>query len=249
MVEFSRNGSVGIIQLERPPANAIDEVTLRSLMEIRDLISSDTSVRAVVVQGSSRIFCGGVDIKMVRDFLARDGGKATMLAFVERLQQFFRDWRRLPIPTIAALAGSATGGGLELALSCDLRVASAEAMFGLPEVKLGLIPGAGGTQLLSHIAGPATATRLILTGALVSGSEAEDLGIVHTALPQQQVNEKAQEWAQLIAAQSPLAVRAAKECLLIAPSPDGYTTEIDATGRLLEHGDGSERVAAFLSRP
>ena len=248
MVEFTRNGSVGIIQLDRPPANAIDEGSLLSLMEIRDRISSDTSVRAVVVQGAPRIFCGGVDIKMVRAFLARDDGKPTMLAFVRRLQQFFRDWRHLPIPTVASLVGSATGGGLELALSCDLRVASEEAMFGLPEVKLGLIPGAGGTQLLSHIAGPATATRLILTGALVSGSEAEKLGIVHTALPQQQVNGIALEWAQQIAAQSPLAVREAKKCLLLAPSPDGYSAELDATDRLLEQGDGTDRVAAFLSR-
>lgn len=249
MVEFTQNGPVGIIQLDRAPANAIDEATLRSLIEIRDRISSDTSVRAVVVQGSPRIFCAGVDIKMVRGFLASDDGKQTMLAFVKRLQQFFRDWRHLPVPTIASLVGSATGGGLELALSCDLRVASSDAMFGLPEVKLGLIPGAGGTQLLSRIAGLATATRLILTGALVSGSEAERLGIVQTVAPAHQVNGIALEWAEQLAAQSPLAVRAAKECLLLAPSPDGYSAEIDATDRLLEQGDGTDRVAAFLSRP
>lgn len=249
MVEYTRNGPVGIIQLERPPANAIDEGTLRTLVEIREQISSDTSVRAVVILGSTRIFCAGVDVKMVRHFLADDGGKQSMLAFVKQLQKFFLDWRHLPVPTIASLAGSATGGGLELALSCDLRVASDDAMFGLPEVKLGLIPGAGGTQLLSRIAGPAIATRLILTGSLVSGSEAERLGIVHVSSPPQRVNEIALEWAEQLAAQSPLAVRAAKECLLLAPSPDGYSAEIDATGRLLAHGDGTDRVAAFLSRP
>lgn len=248
MPTLTRRGAVGVLTLDRPPANAIDAETLTALQGLRGEIASDPSIRAVVVVGSSRIFSGGVDIGMIRDLLSHEDGQDRMLAFIRRIQQFHTDWRALPVPTVAAVAGSATGGGLELALACDLRVAAREARLGLTEVRIGLVPGAGGTQMLTRLAGPATAARLILTGELVTGAEAERLGIVHTAVAAEEVSPTAFAWAEELASRSASALREIKRCLALAPSDEGYAAEISGSARLLSEPATVELVSSFFSR-
>ena len=246
MVSLTKRGSVGVVTLDRPPVNAIDAESLNTLFEIRDRIFADESIRAVVVTGSPRVFCAGVDIGMIRDLLQRSDGQQAMLAFVRRIQAFFTAWNSLPVPTITALAGSATGGGLEFALASDLRVASETARFGLTEVKIGLVPGGGGTQRLARVAGIATATRLILTGDLVSGIEAERLGIVHVAVPADEVEKLAFEWADGLVTRSASALREIKNCLAAAPSEEGYAAEIDGSERLLAEPGAMDHVSSFF---
>ena len=247
VVSLKMRGPVGVVTLDRPPANAIDADVLNALFEIRDRIFADESIRAVVVTGSPRVFCAGVDIGMIRDFLQRSDGQREMLGFVRRIQAFFTAWHSLPVPTITALAGSATGGGLEFALASDLRVASETARFGLTEVKIGLVPGGGGTQRLARVAGIATATRLILTGDLVSGTEAQRLGIVHVAMPADGVEELAFDWADGLVTRSASALREIKNCLAMAPSDGGFAAEVDGSERLLAEPGAIDYVSSFFA--
>jgi enoyl-CoA hydratase len=247
LVSLVKRGPVGVVTLDRPPVNAIDADALSSLFDIHDAIRADASIRAVVVTGSPRVFCAGVDIRMIRELLERSDGPQTMLGFIRRIQAFFAAWQALPIPTIAALAGSATGGGLEFALASDLRVAGEDARFGLTEVKIGLIPGGGGTQRLTRVAGISTATRLMLTGELISGSEAHRLGIVHLAVPADRVEQRAFEWADELATRSPSALRELKNCLAAAPSAEGFAAEIEGNERLLAEPGAKDYVGSFFA--
>lgn len=241
--------NVGIVTLSRPPVNAIDAETLDELYQIRDTIASDSSIRAVVVRSTQRVFCAGVDIHMIQGLLSHGpAGQEDMLRFIRRIQGFYTLWQELDRPTVAAMTGSATGGGLEFALASDLRVASRDARFGLTEVKIGLLPGAGGTQRLTRVAGLPTATRLILTGDLVSGAEAERLGIVHIATDQGSVERVAIQYAADLASRSRAALREIKRCLAVAPSQDGFDREIDGSARLLADPESSAFVNAFFSR-
>ena len=248
MATLTRRESVGVVTLDRPPANAIDAAILDSLYAICDEIEADDSIKAVVIVGSPKVFCAGVDIKMISGFLAQADGEKTMLAFVRRIQGFYTRWHALGAPTIAALEGSATGGGLEFALASDLRVAADSARFGLTEVNIGLLPGAGGTQRLSRIAGIATATRLILTGDLVSGSAAEQLGIVHVSVPRDGVQAIAFGWAEELSKKSGSALREIKNCLRLAPSPEGFAAEVDGSARLLAEPGTKDFVNSFFAR-
>lgn len=248
MISFTERDGIGVLTLDRPPVNAIDTALLDELVSLRDRIDRDPGIRVVIVRGQRRFFCPGVDIKMISGFLREPDGAQVMLGFAERLQGFYAQWESLKIPTIAALEGTATGGGLEFALACDLRIASHDIRVGLPEVKIGLLPAAGGTQRLTRIAGTATATRMILTGELVSGTDAERLGIVHKAVPANEVDAEAHAWAEALTGFAPSSLTEIKRCLSLAPSPSGFTAEIEASARLFAAPDSQRLVHAFLSR-
>lgn len=247
MVTFDRQGAVGIVTLDRPPVNAIDSSVLDCLDAICQQVESGDAARVLVVRSAQRVFCAGVDIHMITELLKRDGDGSHMLAFVRRIQAVFARWRALPVPTIAAVSGAATGGGLELSMSCDLRVAAADARMGLTEVKIGLLPGAGGTQLLTRLAGPGVAARMILSGELIDGTEAERLGIVHCVREASAVEGTALEWAEVLATKPASALREIKRCLLLAPSPEGYAAEIEGSARLLADPKTLTTVADFFA--
>jgi len=234
------------VTLDRPPANAIGEADLAALARLLAGLAEDDRCRVLVFTGTGRFFSAGADIKLMAE--AGPGG-------VERLTQLARDMQaaydaieRLPFPTIAAINGIATGGGLELALACDLRIAAQGASIGLTETRIGLIPGAGGTQRLVQTVGRAAALRLILRGEIVDGSEAARLGIVHEAVPGQGLAARTAELAAELAAQPREALRSAKRCIALAPSPAGYAAEIDETRRLHGCDETRARIAAFLAR-
>lgn len=246
LTRHPENG-VRVITLARPPANAIDAEALAGLRALLAALAEDRSCAVVVFRGTGRFFSAGADIKLMT---AGDG-----VDRIERLTALARDMQsaydaieRLPCPTIAAINGIATGGGLELALACDLRVAAADAGIGLTETRIGLLPGAGGTQRLTRVAGRAVALRLILRGEIIDGREAARIGVVHEAVAAGDVEARALALAAELAAQPRAALAAAKRCIAAAPSAAGYAAEIEETRALHADPQTQARIAAFLNR-
>jgi enoyl-CoA hydratase/carnithine racemase len=177
-----------------------------------------------------------------------EAGRAQMVAFARAMQRAYALLEASPVVSIAEIGGAAMGGGLELALACDLRIASAIAKLGLPEARLGLLPGAGGTQRLTRICGEATAKRLILGAQAVDGAEAARLGIVQWAVPPEALPARAMQLAQDLAALPPESLAACKRCIAAADGERGYELELEATGMLLAAAETQRRVRAFLEK-
>jgi len=200
-------GRVGLITLNRPQAlNALNAVLLKELVEALTAFDADNGIGAMVITGSERAFAAGADIKEMADASVTE-----MMAkgFVE----LFDGIRKVGKPVIAAVSGFALGGGCELALSCDMIVASETAKFGLPEVTLGVIPGAGGTQRLTHAAGKALAMEVILNNRVLSAAEAQQFGLVNRVVPPERLLDEALAMAGEVAARAPVAVRHAKQAV------------------------------------
>ncbi|MFC4493851.1 enoyl-CoA hydratase/isomerase family protein [Streptomyces ovatisporus] len=214
---------VGTIRLDRPPMNALDVATQDRLRELAEEVSVREDVRAVVVYGGEKVFAAGADIKEMQ---AMD--HAAMVSRSKGLQDSFTAVARIPKPVVAAVTGYALGGGCELALCADIRIAGERAKLGQPEILLGLIPGAGGTQRLSRLVGPAKAKDLIFTGRQVKAPEALQMGLVDRVVPDEEVYAQAAAWAAQLAAGPAMALRAAKESVDV-----GLETDID-TGLAVE---------------
>ncbi|GGO48508.1 enoyl-CoA hydratase [Streptomyces daqingensis] len=214
---------VGTIRLDRPPMNALDVATQDRLRELAEEASVREDVRAVVIYGGEKVFAAGADIKEMQ---AMD--HAAMVSRSKGLQDSFTAVARIPKPVVAAVTGYALGGGCELALCADIRIAGEGAKLGQPEILLGLIPGAGGTQRLSRLVGPSKAKDLIFTGRQVKAPEALQMGLVDRVVPDEEVYDRAKEWASRLAAGPAIALRAAKESVDV-----GLETDID-TGLAVE---------------
>jgi enoyl-CoA hydratase len=242
-------GRVARLTLDNPPLNLVTRELLEQLEEaLATLEAADPGdVRAVVVTGAGdRAFSAGShvgDFENQRGAAGRtrhelESGVAARLA-------------RLPMPTIAAIEGNALGGGLELALCCDIRVASEQAKLGLPEVRLAVTPGAGGTQRLSRAIGEARARELILTGRVLDSVEAERIGLVSRVVPAGQAVSAAEEIGSEIAARGPLAVREAKRLVALSTDVDlatGLEAELDASDRVFASEDMSEGARSFFEK-
>ncbi|MFG2478496.1 enoyl-CoA hydratase/isomerase family protein [Streptomyces fagopyri] len=199
---------VGTLRLDRPPMNALDVATQDRLKELAEEVTRRTDVRAVVIHGGEKVFAAGADIKEMQ---AMD--HAAMIVRSRALQDSFSAVARIPKPVVAAVTGYALGGGCELALCADFRIAADNAKFGQPEILLGLIPGAGGTQRLSRLIGPSKAKDLIFTGRMVKADEALSLGLVDRIVPAAEVYDEAHTWAAKLAQGPAIALRAAKESI------------------------------------
>lgn len=250
MMEYTIDAPVLTLTLARPPVNAINDEWIDRLNAILDQLAARTDVSVLVLRSSQRLFSAGADLKLMRACFDGDAGRAAMLEVVRRMQRLYDRIERLPQVTIAVIAGAALGGGLELALSCDLRVAADEAQLGLPEARLGLLPGAGGTQRLARLCGPGVARRLILTAETLDGRAAQALGLVQWALPAAQVDTFAAQLAQRVAALAPHALAACKQCLGVADgsSAHGMALELHLSAALFVHQDTQRRVTDFLQR-
>ncbi|HVQ22320.1 MAG TPA: enoyl-CoA hydratase-related protein [Candidatus Saccharimonadia bacterium] len=200
--------SVALITLDRPEVlNALDAETMRQLVETLEGLDTDDGCRAIVITGAGeRAFAAGADIREMAEATPTGLARANSFGRWERI-------RRIRKPIVAAVRGYALGGGCELAMACDLLVASDDAVFGQPEIKLGVMPGAGGTQRLTRALGKARAMDVILTGRNVTAREAEAHGLVTQLVPREAVIPAALELAARIAAMPPLAVMAAKEAV------------------------------------
>ncbi|HSX99053.1 MAG TPA: enoyl-CoA hydratase-related protein [Streptomyces sp.] len=199
---------VGTIRLDRPPMNALDVATQDRLKELAEEATRRDDVRAVVVYGGEKVFAAGADIKEMQDM-----DHAAMVARSRDLQDSFSAVARIPKPVVAAVTGYALGGGCELALCADYRIAGENAKLGQPEILLGVIPGAGGTQRLARLVGPSKAKDLIFTGRMVRADEALALGLVDRVVPADEVYTAAHEWAARLARGPAIALRAAKESI------------------------------------
>jgi enoyl-CoA hydratase len=238
-------GKVGLIRLNRPQAlNALNRELLRELGEAVDAFDADDKIGCMVITGSDKAFAAGADIKEMAD-------KTFIEAF---LGNFAATWDRVAHvrkPVIAAVAGFALGGGCELAMECDLIIAADNAKFGQPEIKLGIIPGIGGTQRLTHAVGKAKAMDLILTGRMMDAQEAERSGLVARIVPFASLVEEALKVAETIASMSLPSVLAAKEAVNVAfetSLAEGVRFERRIFHSLFATGDQKEGMTAFIEK-
>jgi enoyl-CoA hydratase len=211
MAEFVRleiDGAVGVIRLDRPPVNAFNAVVQRELQQVAAQVAENQAIRAVVLYGGERAFAAGADIKEMVDL-----NPGEIASLDGHLTDAVNAVARLPQPVIAAISGYALGGGFELALAADLRVVAENAVLGLPEITLGVIPGAGGTQRLPRLIGPSRAKEMIFFGRQVSGVEAVAMGLATRAVPPERVLPESLQMARTLAAGATAALAAAKRVI------------------------------------
>ena len=242
-----REGRVAILTINRPDKlNALNEQVRNDMLEILGQIETDDSVGVVVVTGAGeKSFIAGADIGEFAGRTPFDQRQAM------RSPRIFDVMAGFPKPVIAMINGFCLGGGCELAMSCDIRIASEKARFGQPEINLGLIPGGGGTQRLSRLVGVGHAMRLILTGDMIPAAEAKEIGLVELVVPAEELRAKTLELANKIAGKSPLTLKVAKEALRASerlPIEDGITYERDLFCLCFSSADKEEGVKAFLEK-
>jgi len=250
LVRLDKQGPLAWVTLDRPEVmNALSYPTLGRLGEICAELAGDRDVRAVLVTGAGdKAFCAGADLKERAGF-----DEQQTRAFVARIGDTFSTLASLPQPTIAVINGVAYGGGLELALACDLRVASNRARMGLTETSLAIIPGAGGTQRLPAVVGIARAKEMILTAKRLDAEQAEAIGLVNAVAPPEGLRAAAESMADAIAACGPLAVRAAKEAIDLTTGSGDLTSNLARERalyleRVLPSKDRLEALAAFREK-
>jgi enoyl-CoA hydratase/carnithine racemase len=242
-------GRVSHLVLDNPPLNLLSQPLLDELDAVlAQLEAADPGdVRAVVISGAGeRAFSAGSDVK---EFAAHRGESGR--ALLEREEGVTKRLAILPMATVAAIEGNALGGGLELALACDIRVASERAKLGLPEVRLAVTPGAGGTQRLPRVVGLGKAKELILSGAVIDAAEAERIGLVNRVVPASQALAAATAIASEIAQRGPIAVREAKRLIDLALELDlkaGLGAELEASLRVFASDDLMEGASSFLEK-
>jgi enoyl-CoA hydratase len=237
---------VALVTIDRPDAlNALSFDLLDELADALDTLDGDSDCRAIVITGAgSKAFAAGADIREL-------AGQTSASLHAERR---FEVWDRLAavgLPTIAAVRGVALGGGCELAMTCDMIVAAEDATFGQPEIRIGVMPGAGGTQRLTRTIGKARAMAMILTGDTIGAAEAQSIGLVTRVVPSEATVDAALELAARIAAQPPIAIRAAKAAILAADERslrDGLAAERKAFFALFDTADQAEGMAAFTEK-
>jgi len=248
LVSLEREGDVAIVTLRRPEVmNCLSFPTLKRLRRLCFELKGDLSIRAVLITGEGdKAFCAGADLKE-RKGMAKD----LVENFVRNIRRTMDDVAALPQPTIALVNGFAFGGGTELLLACDLRVAAPHAQLGLTETSLAIIPGAGGTQRLPRLIGKARAKELILTARRIDAVEAERIGLVNRIAPEGRLLEVGLEVARTIAANGPVAVRAAKRAIdegCELPQAQGLEVEARCYELTLPTEDRLEALAAFAEK-
>lgn len=222
-ISVEHHGSVGIVRLDRPKMNVLNRQMQEEIRDVSKSVSVNPDIRSVVFYGGEKSFAAGADIKEMVNWTATDAARET-----PGLQACFNAVAEINKPTIAAITGYALGGGLELALACDLRIASKDAQLGQPEILLGVIPGAGGTQRLSRLIGPSRAKDLIFTGRFVDANESLSLGLVNEVVESTELLDRALALATQLAMGSLTALSAAKSAIDIGIEQDltqGLVTE------------------------
>lgn len=238
---------VARITLHNPPANVLNLSVLKELDLVLNELEEDEYVRVVIVTGTGRFFCAGADINELAHLHTVHGGSE----FAVHGQALLNRIERSDKPVLAAINGTCVGGGLELALACHIRVAAAGVMLSLPEIKLGLIPGFGGTQRLPRIVGPSKAAEMILTGESLSTEEALRIGLLSRVVPPHELIAQVEAIAASIITHGKTAVEAALHAIrggIDIPLSEGLAREAELFGRLCVTPDKHEAVQAFLEK-
>ena len=250
MIELSRRGAVAVLTLARPPVNAIDDEMIATCHQRLDELAGSADFQVLHIRSAQKAFAAGADLAVIRSWKDAPSPAAALGAYIDRLQGLYRRIEALPQVSVAEISGAAMGGGYELALSCDVRIAADEARIGLPEVGIGLLPGAGGTQRLTRLCGRGVAARVILTAEPVDGCTAATLGMVDVSVPRASLEERARALADRLASMPAHAQRAAKQCIGAAEAAPqhGYLLERELGSALLESTRTQDLITAFLER-
>jgi len=247
-IMLSVEENVGVIKFNRPKAlNAINQTVVDELSDALAQIENDDSVRVLILTGEGeKAFVAGADISYMVKFSPLEGQR-----FVRSIHDILFRLEKLPIPVIACVNGFALGGGCEIAMGCDFIYASEGAKLGQPEINLGIIPGAGGTQRLSRLVGKAMAKELCMTGAIISAREAKEIGLVNKVFPADQLWEETMKTARAMASKGRFSINAAKYCInrgYDVDLRDGCFMEVDAFALCLASPDAKEGMTAFLEK-
>ncbi|EAX47963.1 Enoyl-CoA hydratase/isomerase [Thermosinus carboxydivorans Nor1] len=245
---YEFDGGIGIITINRPKAlNALNGATMRELNELLDVIAQDPSVKVVIITGSGeKAFVAGADITEMQSMSAIEGRNWGKLG-----QAVFDKLENLPQPVIAAVNGFALGGGCELAMACDIRIASDKAKFGQPEVTLGITPGFAGTQRLPRLVGKGRAKELLFTGDMIDAAEAYRIGLVNKVVPPEELMAAAKAMAQKIMSRAPMAVQLCKAAVNEGMDMDlqsAVAYEAEVFGLCFATADQKEGMAAFVEK-
>ncbi len=248
-IKVKKENKICTITLDHAPVNSISQGMLADLAKACDDLTNDKETRAVILTGAgTHAFCAGADLKEFESVNPQTAGE-----LVKNGQDTFQKIADLPQPVIAAINGLTLGGGCEMSMACDIRVASDRARFGQPEVWIGLIPAWGGTQRMTRLLGAAKAKELILTGQMINAQEAYRIGLVNKVVPDGEEVRAAIDIARMIIAKSaPLAVTAAKKAIndgLDAPTlADGFKVELEAAASVATSEDLVEGITAFIEK-
>ena len=250
LLELSHQDRAAVITLSRPPVNAIDDELIGRFHETLDVLSKRNDWSVLHIRSSQKVFAAGADLVLIRSWKDAPSPSVALRGYIERLQGLYARIEALPQASVCEIGGAAMGGGYELALACDLRVAAEEAKIALPEVGIGLLPGAGGTQRLTRLCGRGVAARVILTGQPVDGATARQLGMVDWAFPRAELAAQAQKIVAQLAAAPAHSQQAAKRCIAAAGdhTQDGFEVEQVLGSTLLDSPDTQALIAAFLER-
>jgi len=250
MFDVAIEGATLSISMCRAPVNAINEEWIDRLGRVLDSYEAREEIRVLRFRSKLKAFCAGADIDMLAERLSTTSGVDQMIETVRRMQALYSRIEQSALVSIAEINGVALGGGFELALACDIRVASDAAKVGLPEARHGLLPGAGGSQRLTKLFGAALSRRLILGTEVVDGAEAARLGLVHWVFPANQLATKTDEIVRRLETVPRGAIEANKRCIFAAQERhgDGFELEVQMTKVLYETPESLNRLQSFLAR-
>lgn len=250
MITLEIKDRIAVATLSRPPVNAINEEWLDRLSAIIDEAEAAEGVSVLLIRSDQRTFCAGADLKLMESRFPSANERKKMVAFVRRIQEVYAKLEKSPLVSVAEVAGAALGGGMELALACDFRIIAHEAKVGVPEVRLGLLPGAGGTQRITRICGEAVSKRLILTAEVLDGQKAESLSLAHWSVPRAEISAYAEDFAGRVSQLSGAALAYCKNCIdaAIFSAQEGFERELTGTESLFANPDTQARVRKFLAR-
>jgi enoyl-CoA hydratase/carnithine racemase len=242
-VKLDTRGETAIVWLDNPPANSLAPHVIEGLQKAWDAIQHGEVRAMIVASPNPALFCAGADIKAFTELDETSGRE-----LLDGAHALFRAWEQSPIMTIAAVNGIALGGGCEIAMACDVRLAAFSASFGQPEINLGIIPGFGGTQRLPRLVGPAKALEMNTTGEPISAEDAYEYGLVNRVVADHELFDTAMSWARKFARQAPVAIEQIKRASHKGDLDEGIAAEKDGFLAAFTSEDAREGISAFLGK-